>query len=122
LSPLQVRPAPARRRPRRAPRAATSADGPAFFRRAFPERTRITAPRVGLALGSMAAKPNSLASNNKTGCRSSASPSAGRALHFAANRPSTRQPTMSRDDALFWLSVFWFVAFCGVAIWLLAVP
>ncbi len=23
---------------------------------------------------------------------------------------------MNRDDALFWLSVFWFVAFCGVAI------
>jgi hypothetical protein len=95
-----------------------------FFRRLFQEdpHHRANPERVGLALGSMAAKPNSLASNNKTGCRSSASPSAGRALHFAANRPSTRQPTMSRDDALFWLSVFWFVAFCGVAIWLLAVP
>jgi hypothetical protein len=94
---------------------------PADFSREDPHH-RANPERVGLALGSLAAKPNSLASNNKTGCRSSASPSAGRALHFAANRPSTRQPTMSRDDALFWLSVFWFVAFCGVAIWLLAVP
>jgi hypothetical protein len=24
---------------------------------------------------------------------------------------------MNRDDALLWLSLFWFVALCGAAIW-----
>jgi hypothetical protein len=43
------------------------------------------------------------------------------APHFAA-KPIEQHPTMNRDDALFWLSVFWFVGFCGVAIWLLLVP
>jgi hypothetical protein len=68
----------------------------------------------------MAAKPDSLASNNKTGCRVQLAHQPRTAFH---GQPTIdRQPTMSRDDALFWLSVFWFVAFCGVAIWLLAVP
>jgi len=26
-------------------------------------------------------------------------------------------PTMNRDDALLWLSLFWFVALSGAAIW-----
>ena len=26
---------------------------------------------------------------------------------------------MDRDDALFWLSFFWFVTLCGLAIWML---
>ena len=32
------------------------------------------------------------------------------------------EPTMTRDDVLFWLSLAWFVAFCGAAIWVLLFP
>ena len=30
-----------------------------------------------------------------------------------------RAPTMNRDDVFLWLSIFLFVALCGVAIWAL---
>jgi hypothetical protein len=30
-----------------------------------------------------------------------------------------RAPTMNRDDVFLWLSIFWFVALCGAAIWAL---
>jgi hypothetical protein len=69
----------------------------------------------------VAAKPKSLARNNKTGCRSSGSASAPSRTAFRGQTDINRQPTMNRDDALFWLSLFWLVAFCGVAIWLLLV-
>jgi hypothetical protein len=51
------------------------------------------------AFGSMAAKPNSLASNNnnKTGWRSSGSPSVPPRTAFRGQ--STVNPTMNRDDA-----------------------
>ena len=29
---------------------------------------------------------------------------------------------MDRDDVLFWLSLVWFVALCGAAIWVLSWP
>jgi len=37
----------------------------------------------------------------------------------ALNQHQLAAPTMLRDDALFWLSLFWFVALCGLAIWML---
>jgi hypothetical protein len=37
----------------------------------------------------------------------------------ALNQHQLAAPTMDRDDALFWLSLFWFVALCGFAIWTL---
>jgi hypothetical protein len=37
----------------------------------------------------------------------------------ALNQHQRAAPTMDRDDALFWLSLFWFVALCGLAIWML---
>ena len=35
------------------------------------------------------------------------------------NQHQLAAPTMDRDDVLFWLSLFWFVALCGLAIWML---
>ena len=32
------------------------------------------------------------------------------------------QPIMNRDDVLVWLSLAWFVALCGAAIWVLFSP
>jgi hypothetical protein len=29
---------------------------------------------------------------------------------------------MERDDVLFWLSIAWFVAFCGAMTWMLFTP
>jgi hypothetical protein len=37
----------------------------------------------------------------------------------ALNQHQLAALTMDRDDALFWLSLFWFVALCGLAIWML---
>ena len=36
---------------------------------------------------------------------------------FAANQHQPAALKMNRHDVLFWLSVFWFVALCGAAIW-----
>jgi hypothetical protein len=38
---------------------------------------------------------------------------------ISVNQHQLAAPTMDRDDALFWLSLFWFVALCGFAIWTL---
>jgi hypothetical protein len=35
------------------------------------------------------------------------------------NQHHLAEPTMNRDDVLVWLSFAWFVALCGVAIWVL---
>jgi hypothetical protein len=69
----------------------------------------------------MARKPKSLAGNNKIGCgcsgNASAPPSTAR-----LNQHHLAKPTMNRDDVLVWLSLAWFVALCGAAIWVLFWP
>jgi hypothetical protein len=35
------------------------------------------------------------------------------------NQHHLAEPIMTRDDVLFWLSLVWFVALCGAAIWVL---
>ena len=68
----------------------------------------------------LARTPKSLARNNKTGCGRS-----GNGISAAEYRPSRlnqhhlAEPTMNRDDVLVWLSLAWFVALCGAAIWVL---
>jgi hypothetical protein len=58
-----------------------------------------------------------LARNNKTGCGRS-----GNGISAAENRATEHhlaEPTMNRDDVLVWLSLAWFAALCGAAIWVL---
>jgi len=38
------------------------------------------------------------------------------------NQHHLAEPTMNRDDVLVWLSLTWFVALCGTAIWMLSRP
>jgi hypothetical protein len=41
------------------------------------------------------------------------------ATAFAVNQHQPAALKMNRDDVLFWLLTFWFVALCGAAIWVL---
>jgi hypothetical protein len=49
-------------------------------------------------------------------------------MNDSNNKASTLQfarsanPLMNRDDLLVWLSLAWFVALCGAAIWVLSLP
>ena len=67
-----------------------------------------------------APKPKLLARNNKTWMRVFGSHSAppSTALRGQTNI-IWQNPTMNRDDVLVWLSLVWFVALCGAAIWVL---
>ncbi len=55
------------------------------------------------------------ATNNETGASDEQQQEQGGHL---AGLPE-RRLTMNRDDVLVWLSVAWFVALCGAAIWVL---
>ena len=68
----------------------------------------------------LARPPKSLARNNKTGCgRSGNGISAAECRTSRLNQHHLVEPTMNRDDVLVWLSLAWFVALCGAAIWVL---
>ena len=68
----------------------------------------------------LARTPKSLARNNKTGCgRSGNGISAAEYRTSRLNQHHLAEPTMNRDDVLVWLSLAWFVALCGAAIWVL---
>ena len=71
----------------------------------------------------LARTPKSLARNNKTGCgRSGNGISAAENRTLRLNQHHLAEPTMNRDDVLVWLSLTWFVALCGTAIWMLSRP
>jgi len=71
----------------------------------------------------LARTPKSLARNNKTGCgRSGNRISAAECRTSRLNQHYLVEPTMNRDDVLVWLSLAWFVALCGAAIWMLFLP
>jgi len=70
----------------------------------------------------VALKTKSLARNHKTGCSWSGSASAPPSTYSRLGQHRLTAPTMNRDDALIWLSLFWFVALCGAAIWVLLQP
>ena len=71
----------------------------------------------------LAPTPKSLARNNKTGCgRSGNGISAAENRTLRLNQHHLAEPTMNRDDVLVWLSLTWFVALCGTAIWMLSRP
>jgi len=65
----------------------------------------------------LAPKTKLLARNNKTRCRCSGNPSATAGTASRLIHHQWAAPTMNRDDALIWLSLFWFVALCGLALW-----
>ena len=71
----------------------------------------------------LARTPKSLARNNKTGCgRSGNRISAAECRTSRLNQHYLVEPTMNRDDVLVWLSLTWFVALTGAAIWVLFWP
>jgi len=71
----------------------------------------------------LARTPKSLARNNKTGCgRSGNRISAAECRTSRLNQHHLVEPTMNRDDVLVWLSLAWFAALCGAAIWVLFWP
>jgi len=71
---------------------------------------------------SVARKPKLLARNNNNRCGCSGKASAPPLPTSRLNQHHLAEPIVNRDDVLVWLSVAWFVALCGAAIWVLSSP